>query len=63
MWRLSMTRSATKLKGLGMNFGGIPTGPVIPRRRCGKTSFYADWKKRFGDQAWAALEKYTGKLG
>ncbi|MDR3100988.1 MAG: TRAP transporter substrate-binding protein [Paraburkholderia sp.] len=24
--------------------------------------FYADWKKKYGDGAWALLEKYSGKL-
>ncbi|MFC0406907.1 TRAP transporter substrate-binding protein [Roseomonas elaeocarpi] len=24
--------------------------------------FYTDWKKRFGDEAWSMLEKYTGAL-
>ena len=24
--------------------------------------FYADWKSKFGDEAWALLEKYTGPL-
>ncbi|MBV1700751.1 MAG: TRAP transporter substrate-binding protein [Hyphomicrobiales bacterium] len=27
-----------------------------------KTSFYADWKAKFGAEAWAELEKITGKL-
>src|SRR6516164_318159 len=25
--------------------------------------FYAEWKKRYGDEAWALLESTTGKLG
>jgi tripartite ATP-independent transporter DctP family solute receptor len=52
---------ATKLKGLGMTF--VDPDRAAFRDALGKTSFYADWKKRFGDQAWATLEKYTGKLG
>ncbi len=27
-----------------------------------KAGFYADWKAKFGEEAWAALEKVTGKL-
>jgi hypothetical protein len=27
-----------------------------------KTSFYSDWKAKYGDQGWGTLEKYTGKL-
>lgn len=27
-----------------------------------KTSFYADWKAKYGDEAWAILENTTGKL-
>jgi hypothetical protein len=25
--------------------------------------FYAEWKKRYGEEAWALLESTTGKLG
>jgi len=24
--------------------------------------FYAEWKGKYGDEAWSVLEKYTGKL-
>ncbi|QRG08867.1 TRAP transporter substrate-binding protein [Xanthobacter dioxanivorans] len=27
-----------------------------------KAGFYAEWKGKYGDEAWAILEKYTGKL-
>ncbi len=27
-----------------------------------KSGFYAEWKQKFGDEAWALLEKYSGKL-
>ena len=27
-----------------------------------KAGFYSEWKTKFGDEAWAALEKVTGKL-
>ena len=28
-----------------------------------KTSFYKDWKAKYGDEAWVQLEKTAGKLG
>ena len=28
-----------------------------------KSSYYSDWKKKFGNQGWAALETVTGPLG
>jgi len=28
-----------------------------------KGGYYAEWKKNFGDEAWAMLEKYSGNLG
>lgn len=33
------------------------------RQALAQTSFYADWKKTFGPEAWAALESAAGKLG
>ena len=33
------------------------------RERMRKSGFYADWKAKFGDEAWALLERSTGKLG
>jgi TRAP-type C4-dicarboxylate transport system substrate-binding protein len=32
------------------------------RQALAKTSFYADWKAKFGNEAWAQLEKISGKL-
>jgi tripartite ATP-independent transporter DctP family solute receptor len=32
------------------------------RQALAKTSFYADWKTKFGDEGWAQLEKIAGKL-
>jgi tripartite ATP-independent transporter DctP family solute receptor len=28
-----------------------------------KSGFYSEWKQKYGDEAWALLEKHTGKLG
>jgi TRAP-type C4-dicarboxylate transport system substrate-binding protein len=32
------------------------------RDRMRKAGFYAEWKAKFGDEAWAILERSTGKL-
>jgi TRAP-type C4-dicarboxylate transport system substrate-binding protein len=32
------------------------------RKRLQESGFYADWKKRLGDEAWGLLEATTGKL-
>lgn len=28
-----------------------------------KSGFYEEWRKKYGEEAWTLLEKYTGKLG
>lgn len=28
-----------------------------------RTGFYTEWKQKYGEEAWALLEKFTGKLG
>ncbi len=33
------------------------------RERMRKAGFYAEWKAKFGDEAWTLLERSTGKLG
>lgn len=32
------------------------------REHLSKAGFYGDWKKKYGPQAWAILEKYVGTL-
>src|SRR3954447_4311168 len=32
------------------------------RQALGKTTFYGEWKSKFGNEAWTALEKVSGKL-
>jgi tripartite ATP-independent transporter DctP family solute receptor len=32
------------------------------RDRLQKAGFYAEWKGKYGDEAWALLERYSGKL-
>ncbi|MDP2257324.1 MAG: TRAP transporter substrate-binding protein [Polaromonas sp.] len=48
------------LKGKGMIFNNAEAEPFRAKLRA--SGFYADWHKKFGDEAWAVLEKYTGKL-
>ena len=33
------------------------------RAALAKTSFYAEWKSKYGDEAWGLLEGAVGKLG
>ncbi|MDQ0503568.1 TRAP transporter substrate-binding protein [Xanthobacter agilis] len=46
-------------KGLAFN----PTTPDSFRAELAKAGFYAEWKGKYGDEAWSILESYTGKLG
>jgi len=44
----------------GLKFNDI--GPDPFRDKLRKAGFYEEWKKKFGDQAWSALEDAVGKL-
>ncbi|MFL4993347.1 MAG: TRAP transporter substrate-binding protein [Microvirga sp.] len=44
----------------GLQFIDVDRTPF--REALGKTSFYKEWKGKFGDEAWAHLEKISGKL-
>jgi len=48
------------LKGHGLTFNAVDNAAFRGKLR--SAGFYADWHQRFGDEAWALLEKYTGKL-
>lgn len=48
------------LAGKGLAFN--TTNATLFRDKLRKGGFYAEWKAKFGDEAWAALEKVTGKL-
>ncbi|WP_244965554.1 TRAP transporter substrate-binding protein [Methylobacterium soli] len=50
-----------KLKGAGMTF--VEPNRQGFREALNNTSFYQEWKGRFGAKAWETLERYTGKLG
>ena len=34
--------------------------PALFRETLRKAGFYAEWKKKYGDEAWAILEKAVG---
>ena len=36
--------------------------PTAFRKMLSSAGFYAEWKKKYGDEVWAKLEKYSGKL-
>ena len=42
----------------GMIFNDAPAAPF--REALRKAGFYAEWKKKYGDEAWAILEKAVG---
>jgi tripartite ATP-independent transporter DctP family solute receptor len=49
-----------ELKNRGMVIN--TTEAELFRAKLRAAGFYEEWHKKFGDQAWALLEKYTGKL-
>jgi tripartite ATP-independent transporter DctP family solute receptor len=49
-----------ELTGQGMTFNKLD--PVQFRASLVKAGFYAQWQKTYGEEAWAQLEKFTGKL-
>jgi tripartite ATP-independent transporter DctP family solute receptor len=52
---------AKTLAAKGMS---VATPDVEPfRAQLKKAGFYGEWKRKFGDEAWALLEKYAGHLG
>ena len=51
----------SSLEGKGMKFNEVDQAAF--RKQLQSAGFYQDWQKKFGPQAWALLEKYSGKLG
>lgn len=49
------------LKAKGINFVNVQQEDF--RKKLAGTSFYSEWKQKYGAEAWAALEKVSGKLG
>ncbi|WP_244831973.1 TRAP transporter substrate-binding protein [Caballeronia sp. TF1N1] len=50
-----------KLESTGLTFNEVDKASF--RQQLQAAGFYAEWQKKFGPQAWALLEKYSGKLG
>ena len=50
----------TKLEERGMVFNSPDPEPF--RETLRTSGYYQEWKGKFGDEAWALLEKYSGKL-
>ena len=50
----------SKLKAAGMQFNKVDGKPF--RDMLQKSGYYAEWQKKFGPEAWALLEKYSGNL-
>ena len=51
-------RDTLKEKGLEL----ADTEPQAFREKLRSANYYADWHEKFGEGAWAILEKYSGKL-
>ena len=49
-----------ELTAKGLQF--IDVDRTAFRQALAKTNFYTEWKGKFGDEAWAQLEKAAGKL-
>lgn len=49
------------LKAKGITFLDVDRQTF--RAALAKTSFYSDWKAKYGEKGWSLLEKYAGKLG
>ena len=48
------------LKGKGLVFNRPDKASF--RQTLTKAGFYADWKQKYGPEAWAVLERYSGNL-
>ena len=49
-----------KLQGLGLQFNDVDTGAF--RAQLKQAGFYAEWKGKYGDEAWRVLEESVGSL-
>ncbi|MFO1118080.1 MAG: TRAP transporter substrate-binding protein [Beijerinckiaceae bacterium] len=49
-----------ELKEKGLAFNDVD--PALFRAKLQKAGFFNEWKGKYGDEAWAILEKYTGKI-
>jgi TRAP-type transport system periplasmic protein len=48
------------LTNQGMVFNQPDAGPF--RETLRKAGYYANWKTKYGDEAWSVLEKFSGPL-
>lgn len=51
----------SELAGKGLQFNDPVLEPF--RQQLVKSGFYGEWRQKYGEEAWALLEKHTGKLG
>ncbi len=49
------------LEARGLSFNQTDAG--VFQQALAKTTFYKDWKAKFGDEAWGLLQKYAGNVG
>jgi TRAP-type transport system periplasmic protein len=49
-----------ELAGKGLAFNQLAVAPFRDKLR--SAGFYAEWRGKYGDQAWELLEKAVGKL-
>jgi len=57
----STEATKARLTKLGLAFNEVDRDSF--RKALAATSYYKTWREKFGEQGWAALEKYSGKLG
>jgi TRAP-type C4-dicarboxylate transport system substrate-binding protein len=50
-----------ELEAKGLAFNELEPGPF--RDKLKSAGFYKEWQGKYGDEAWAILEKAVGKLG
>ena len=55
-----MPGCSEELAGKGLIFNQPNAAPFRDKLRA--AGFYAEWKGKYGDEAWALLEKSVGKL-
>jgi TRAP-type C4-dicarboxylate transport system substrate-binding protein len=63
--RAMLAEQAKTVRGKLESFGMVFNTPDSATFRdvLNKSGFYGEWKSKFGADAWALLEKYSGKLG
>lgn len=58
--RLNETlRAGLQTKGMGF----VDVDREAFRAALAKTNFYAEWRTKYGNEAWELLERFSGKLG